>query len=163
MTGSEMTFVTDQLTKLEGLRSEGTISDSEFEALKAKLIVDTIRTAPAFDVATSAPTVSKYPQNPDETSSPAISKMAAASRFMDHVGMVFTVVCVIALIGLFLFPLVMEGVTGPCAAVESRYYRQFLGSDGAYTETLVKSFYKDLPPSFACSLIYYGKIKAPGY
>jgi hypothetical protein len=154
MTISEIPHVTDQLSKLERLRSERVISDSEFERLKAKLIADTVGAA-------DAPSAEEQP--PPKKYSPALTKLLAIDRIFSQMGTVLTVFGIIAVVGLFVFPMLMEGVTGPCAAVESKYYRQYLGSDGAYTEALVKAFYRDTPPALSCSLIYYGQIKAPGY
>ena len=146
--------IAEQLSELERLRSNQTISDDQFTALKDKLIAEALGTQPSV--------AAEVPKR--QTSEPAPEpKPHAVVRFMLRVETVLLVACLIGGAGFFLYPMVMEGVSGPCAAVESKFYRQFLGSDGAETAVLVKSYYKDLPPALSCSLIYYDQLNAPGY
>jgi len=141
--------VADQISELERLRATSVISDSEFVALKDKLISEAIGKQSSSAVALAS-----------QTSPTTAGKLA---QFFQRLELMVVILVFLGGLALFFFPLIMEGVSGPCAAVESKFYRHFLGSDGANTAALAKEYYRELPPAISCSLIYYGQFKAPGY
>jgi len=158
---SDIEKITDQLARLERLRASGTLSEDEFNQLKAKTLAEG-----SFNEQARPATALNGRAN--------IAEPDTSTSWWPRITPVMGIA---ALIGIFLgYPLISEGAGNECSAFEQGVLHKvaaekgtseseglavgFLGmlqraSNGAFAAAAAKHQFPSLPPFLGCTLGYY--------